>query len=445
MKIIQDAQRQINLHPLVVYFVMSPDKKEELAEALKQLNKYKGYTRGIFQFQTVERVGNFSAEVSSDVTESIKRYNMFVRLANDSTESFLYAVHKVNFNLSDDQVEYSIQKFIVEVCKENVRLLENKITLLSSDENTAPERLFALRQMQQTFREAMAKENFKHGVWARLMGHEVAVVRPVAEHIVRNGNDKRMPRGFAEKFEKAARSNNPEYLWSWIESYTGAPDKETSDEIAKGYFDTEYDHTLRRDKKQRNRPKDTPEISVEIKHNRQKTFKDGREKYNYDLIFMVNGDMFPVHLGSKDQMMLYVCTLLRHIMGEKMYIHEFIHNTKGKSAKTRFQRKNSQRWLKAVYDTLYPYEARDFNQWYRSLETRKGSPLSQAKTQSDKQVEQALEPYPSAVYFCTTNTKEDKLGDSYYDIKIDPKRIIIPEEMQFLIDEFYDLVGLDSK
>ena len=38
MKIIKDEQRQINLHPLVIYFVLSSKDSKERAEAVSKLN-----------------------------------------------------------------------------------------------------------------------------------------------------------------------------------------------------------------------------------------------------------------------------------------------------------------------------------------------------------------------------------------------------------------------
>ena len=73
MKIIKDEQRQINLHPLVIYFVLSSKDSKERAEALSKLNKYQGFTRGIFKFQTIEHVGKYSEEVSLELTDEIGR------------------------------------------------------------------------------------------------------------------------------------------------------------------------------------------------------------------------------------------------------------------------------------------------------------------------------------------------------------------------------------
>ena len=67
MKIIKDEQRQINLHPLVIYFVLSSKDSKERTEALSKLNKYQGFTRGIFKLQTIEHDGKYREVVSSEI------------------------------------------------------------------------------------------------------------------------------------------------------------------------------------------------------------------------------------------------------------------------------------------------------------------------------------------------------------------------------------------
>lgn len=440
MKIIKDEKRQINLHPLVIYFVLSSKDTKERAEALNQLNNYQGFTRGIFKFQTIEHVGKYSEEVTSELTDAIKRCNMFVRLIDDNSDSFYYAVHKVNFNLSADEVEYSIQKFIVDVCKQNIKQLASRDTDYSLH-GVSPEKQMAVRQMQQSFHEAMTLKGYKHGIWARLMGEEVLEIRPIAS-ITRDGNAQEMPKGFTEKFEKAAKNNNPQYLWSWLESLTGAPGKEESDEIAKGYYNKKYTPSLKRDQRRRTQPKEMPTISVEIKHIVKTVLNSGREKKEYGFVFMVNDEVFPICFGSKDQTMLYACTLIRQKMDEKMYLHEFFNNSKGSSSKAKFKKGKSEKWLKAVYEAIFPHDAREFSDWIGKVKETHGRPLNQGKSQSCKRIEEILDSQPSAIYFCSVNTREDEIGDSFYDIKIPAEKITIPENMQFLIDEFNDLIGI---
>lgn len=434
MKIIKDELKQINLHPLVIYFILYSKDYNEIATALKQLNRYQGFTRGLFKFQVIKRADKHSNAVSKELTDAIMRCNMFVRLVDDNSDSFNYAVHNVNFNRSANDVEYSIHTFIVNVCKQNIKQLESR-AIEYAQQGVSMEKLMEVQLMQQSFQSAINLKGYKHGVWENLMNENTLEIKPLAS-ITRQ----EMPKAFKEKFDKAVRDNNPLYLWSWFESYMNAPTKEESDLIAKGYYNTKYSSSLKRDIFRRTRPEEKPVISVEIKQTVTKVLKDGLKKKEYGFIFMVNGETFPICFGSRDQTMLYACTLLRKRIGEKMYLHEFYNNHKGKS--TRFKRNKSANWLNAVFNCLFPYKQRDFDEWKMNVEAKKARPLNQGKSQIARQLEELFETQPNAIYFSIVNTREDDLGDSFYDVMIAPERIIIPDEMQFLINEFEDLMGI---
>ena len=464
MKIIKDDQKQINLHPLVIYFVCSSKDSKEKATALNRLNKYQGFTRGIFKFQTIEHVGKHSENVSSELTDVIKRYNMFVRLVDNNFDAFYYGVDKVNFNLSTDEIEDSIQKFIVDVCKQNIKQLSSRETEYSL-QGASLEKQMAIRQIQESFREAMALKGYKRKVLPRLTDGDGIITFQEAmalkgckrkvlpkltdeDGIISRSIDmkcalaKEMPKDFTKKFEQAAKNNNPQYLWEWLESLIGAPDKEESDEIAKGYYNKKYASALRRDQRRRTQPQENPVISVEIKHIVKTVLKSGRKKKEYGFVFTVNNEVFQICFGSKDQTMLYACTLLRQKMGEKMYLHEFFNNSKGSSINTKFKMGKSDMWLKAVYETIFPNDARNFSDWIDKVKQNHGRPLNQGKSQLSKRIEDILDSQSSAIYFCSVNTMEDEFGDSFYDIKIPSKQITIPENMQFLIDEFGYLMDM---
>lgn len=123
-----------------------------------------------------------------------------------------------------------------------------------------------------------------------------------------------------------------------------------------------------------------------------------------------------------------------------MYLHEFYHNSKGQSHKSRFKRGTSTNWLKAVYDAIFPNDGRDYADWIEKAKS--GRPLHQGKTQSNSSIAKALGEENPGLYYCVVNTIEDEIGDSYYVIKISPENIIIPHELQFLLDRFDQLMGL---
>lgn len=200
--------------------------------------------------------------------------------------------------------------------------------------------------------------------------------------------------------------------------------------------------SLRHDTYRHFQPKEMSAVSVEIKHIVKKVLKSGREKKEYGFLFRINGEVYPICFGSKDQTMLYACTLLRQKMNEKMYLHEFYNNDKGRSPLARFKRQNSRRWLNAVYDSLFPHDTRDFRNWIENVENKRARPLNQGKSETTRHLAALLESQPAGFSHCAVNTREDALGDSYYDVMIEPERIILPDEMLFLINDFSDLMRL---
>lgn len=393
MKIIKDELRQLNLHPLVIYCVVSPEDPQERVEALKGLNRYQGFTRGIFKFQTVEHMGKYSDNVASELTDILKRYNMVVRLVDDATDSFYYAAHKVNFNKSFDEVEYSIQKFVVEVCRRNIKHLKSRSEVYP----------------QQFFKSAVELKGFRHGVWAKLMGKEVTLdIRPAHNTRIQSSNSP-MPDVFREKFSEASAMDKPELLWAWVEQSGLFPAIEESDKTAKSYV------------------KNPPKISVEIKQVVKQTLKSGKKKMAYGFVFTIDGEPISVYFGSKEQTMIYACALLRQKMGEKMYKHEIINNSKGLNPESKHTRAKAKPWIKKVFDFFFDNDNCEFNKWFSGLGRDHGRPLDQGKTQINSKIKANLP--ESALYFCKVNTKSDDLGDTYYDVLIPAEKITVPKEI----------------
>jgi len=182
-----------------------------------------------------------------------------------------------------------------------------------------------------------------------------------------------------------------------------------------------------------------PTVTVEIKRNVTKIMKGGKKKMEWGVEFKINDRFYTVNFGSKERAMLYMCTLLRTKIGEKMYIHEFFNNSKGKFS--RLKKQSSRVWLKAVFETIFPNREREYKEWVGKIEAKNGRPLNQGKTQANNLIKRTLEDEPKAVPSCVLNTNHDKLGDSFYHIDIKAENIIVPNELSFLVDKFYEMTG----
>ena len=443
MRIIKDSEKQINLHPFVVYFVLSPKLKNEYGDALKRLNRCEGFTRGIFKFNVVSHLGESGAKaLSPDLQNSMKRYNMMVRLVDDPDGNFYYALHQVNFNKAANLVEASLQRFVIDVCKQNlIHLDELQAASLNSSANFT-DRLIVLEKMRLAFKGAISFNGYSQGVWAKLT---------TPAQLFRDSRRQRGPivpraaiierltkQGFTVEDAKRAT----QIFWEMVGVEFNLPSEETSDNIAAGIASHHYSSHIERDHKRRLKPLAEPDVHAEIKKVVSRRLKHGREKREWGVELKVNGDIFPIYFGSKDCTMIYICTLLRKKVGENMYLHEFFNNSKG--TKSMFKRSKSHKWLEAVYNKIFPSTDKGFDNWIANVEEKSGRPINQGKTQASNAIERTLESrQPDGIYYCIMSTKKDRLGDSFYDIQIKSENIIVPEEMWALVDGFYDIMGME--
>ena len=124
-----------------------------------------------------------------------------------------------------------------------------------------------------------------------------------------------------------------------------------------------------------------------------------------------------------------------------MYRHEFINNSKGH--KSRLNRKKSFIWLKAAYDTLFKSCSIDYNTWICKIQSDNGHSLDQGKSQANNVIKNALKEHPEAISYGKINTRKDENKDSFYSIEIESDNITIPMDLEFLVTDFYGMVGIE--
>ena len=176
---------------------------------------------------------------------------------------------------------------------------------------------------------------------------------------------------------------------------------------------------------------ETPKIKVSIvKMPEQWKLPEGRRtKELWAIKISVNGESFNIKVGSKDQRMVYVCTLIRQKLGEHMYLHEFFRNGRGRYCK--FTKNGSEEWLRDVYNLLFHYPARDFSDWMRKVEDieNRGRSINQGKSQINAYIKDRLKAFELDVSEMPIIDKmEDEHKDSYYTTYLQPEDIEIPED-----------------
>lgn len=453
MKTITDIEKQLNLNPQVIYLLLSAEEINAKSGLLERINEQLKYTFGLFKFQVVDKDGPYSMAISSKLTRSIRGYNMLVRLVSNSNDGFLYAVGTAPLMESDRDFEITLTRFISYVCNKNGDLIEDYIykekehldlTFLKKQENLLyvfrkirylittgklimPEQIHLKKEI--VIKKVSDDKMVSHGYFYDFDLDKEKKKKSERPKISRPDFAKPpklycrvAPADFEKMVVEAKSGDDIDNLWMWVEQYYHTASKDDSDKIAKDIYSQK------------------PAISVEIKkfekentQGRKSKVEKTEKKYKmlYGVIFRVNGEEYPIHFDT-DQSMLYICTLLRMKMGEKLYIHEFRNNEKGKNSK--YQKATSEKWLKQSYEIIFPEGERsqDFIYWIKKVAVD-GQPLNQAKAQASKKITKLLPKETGADQYCRIQT-ELKKGDSYYYILLEPDEIIVPDEMKYLLN-----------
>lgn len=176
---------------------------------------------------------------------------------------------------------------------------------------------------------------------------------------------------------------------------------------------------------------EAPKIKVSIVKmpEQWKLPEERRTKELWAIKINVNGESFNIKVGSKDQRMVYVCTLIRQKLGEHMYLHEFFRNGRGRYCK--FTKQGSKEWLRDVYNLLFNHPARDFSEWMERVDDteNRGRSINQGKSQINAYIKDRLNAFELDVSEMPIIDKmEDEHQDSYYTTYLQSEDIEIPED-----------------
>ena len=153
MKVFKDSKKQLNLHPLVAYFILTTNEIARYARQIEDLNDRPAFNCGLFQFKIVTRTRHNSSELSEKLTQELDDCNVMVRLFdNAKKDDFCYAFQQIPFGLENERLEWEIQSFIIEVCKQNTKRLSDS---LKSEHSISPERKIASESLIKTMRDAV--------------------------------------------------------------------------------------------------------------------------------------------------------------------------------------------------------------------------------------------------------------------------------------------------
>ena len=162
---------------------------------------------------------------------------------------------------------------------------------------------------------------------------------------------------------------------------------------------------------------------VEVRKVVTRVLKNGHKKEEWGVVFNVDGIESSVYLGSKDMTMLYICTLIGKKYGWKV-------------SNQTFSDEGSIMWLGKVYQVLYKYKGREFDDWIKTMQIDTSDRCKNAKSQVNNLIWGSI-PDNAFYYFTLTAYKEGR-SISSYNIRIEPENIFLPPELSNLKGEILE-------
>lgn len=441
MQILVDKQQQLNYNPLVVYFMLNSEDFKQYGKHIASLNKYSGFTRGIFKFHAILRGDKYSDGLTEALTQAISKFNVILRLVDDENGNFNYALGKMNFNQDPDLFEVALQRFVVEACRYNIKTLKSQSQYYTDNSDASIEQSSTISTIAQSFKDAIALKGFKRGVWRNLVDPESCVtIAPihccnrVSPPDLAGSNNlpydlKKQKREFADKLPKHLRGSFDRLL-AEFEKFMGAPNKVESDRYAKGAIDKTKSKDLIVDYKSRVKTSIDPNsISITIA---QVPISEKTRRCTWGVVINVNGADIPIHISSTEGAVIYIATLLKQKMGLRLERRIFRRNLPQKECDIH----QDVKWLHNVCRAVRP-AIDDFKEWYERMRDGvdgrtpmqlKG--IDQGKNLASVSIKKCLQKkYADALYYCDIQPKGRNSEGCYY-INLPARNIIVPQEFQ---------------
>ena len=153
IKIIDDTKKILNLNPLVIYFLFSPEEKKKYERIVGRLNQNSALTLGVFKFRAVTR--SQDPELNAMLGDVIPADggNMLVRFFDRTEEAFSYGLTDIDFSLPKKEIERRITAEVKDIARIDLRNLKD---YAQSDGDQDDASLF--REMARLLEEALTHD-----------------------------------------------------------------------------------------------------------------------------------------------------------------------------------------------------------------------------------------------------------------------------------------------
>lgn len=444
IKTINDKEKLININPLVIYFVLSAKEYKEYREDILNLNDYVGFTRGIFKFEVLAKGDIDNSILPSSITSEFITSNIFLRLIDSADGAFNYLFSHIDLAADSSAVEDSFIDLAVRACNENIAILESLSKNIDSNNSTHSLTNKAIG----IFNKAIAKRHFRRGVWRSpleiygtntlfCLNKEIDFCDDAPRLLLPDIPSFASNHKISSKAQRALDLIKSEFdeddmhdiLMEILSTYGQVPDVESSSNIVEGIVNDKYSDNLRRDHYKRFEPKKRPHIKIHVKRVTTTTRSKASNKYGVEIA--VDDKAVSIYFKSKDQTMLYIASLICRKIGRPLYLNELYDKSLfGPKQK----RENLKPWLKDLYNTIYLYPSKTFEEWFDGINKQRGRPIHQGKSQVNTKIEMTLKDMSDAIYYCILNTHKDSRGKSYYWLNCSADEIELNSEIELLCE-----------
>lgn len=434
MRIIVDKRRQLNYHPLVVYVILMSPQYQKLATSIESLNNRTILTRGLFKFRAIKRGNEYSSDLSSELTATISRFNVILRLVDDSEGNYNYALGKLNLNQSPALLESELEGFVINSCKQNIKILKGQLEKWTE---SAKDRA-TISALIQGFNDAVSGQIMK----ARVpLSVKLANVDSLLESDLDmlmssvDSNACSLPPDIVMKRESLygvlpnrQAKNLFNDIMKFFESRMDVVDIEESDKYAQGTVDESKSEDLKIDLYSRHKYGDRPDITIKVTRILPNLQKRVRRVWGVEITV---GDVTtPIYLGGAEPSMVYICTLLKQKMGTRLSREVF--KRMHLDQRLRSYRHSDIFWVERVYSKLYPHPRKKFDDWYKSLRNNSWHAISQGKGAANRAIKSGLKHILGALYYCKLHDDQGPNETCYY-VDVPSENIQLPPEFEELI------------
>lgn len=340
---------------------------------VRELNKRNTLCRGIFTFEPIKKDDSYYNLLPDKLTRNTKGCNVLVRLINSIHKTYHYGFDTIDFSLPVEKLAVVMNDLVDDICRENI----NQLDIIFNRETET-----AYQAREEYTSSDVAKEVFENALQDKAHYTTIETARAAIQK---------------------------------IDHYPLAVDTETSNEQAQAAIGgKEYDKYLMKIHAE-NRPQKACVVSVHVKNIFYITEK-GKYKKGFGFEIVINGERFPIFLGSYAPTFLYICTLMGKKTGRHINRADF----------TLALDNDITKW----YDDLFhkcSFHDPDFKIWYNRVNLQKGKPLDDILGKANKAIWHSIsESYPEAFYYL--NIGYDKKGDKDYKVKLSADNIHFDSE-----------------